>query len=1401
MKFIGQNIYDFISRFRNDIFLEDISTGTIASGGNLGLDSNNKIVKAAEVGSDVDLTSEVTGTLPVANGGTGLTSLSTLLNSNVDHDTLTNFVAAEHFTQANITMVGTIGAGVWQGTPIDSEYLDADTAHLSGTQTFSGAKAFNSTTTFNDNVFFDSANPSQPFIQFTNRNSSGMGSVLYFARDKGAAGADGDNIAELTFRADNSAQELTSFAQILAEVGTAQDTDEAGKLSFKVAASDGSNSLLRDAIVLTGKGEADVVDVSVGYGATSTTTVNGVLKVDGASATFECDTVTFQSDNADDPKIVIQNNTDDNQGARLQMKKNRGASQSNNDNVAEIDFFGEDGNQNQQQYAKILVRTDEVTNGQESGDFRVQVATHNGSNISGLRLVGGSESGEVDVEIGAGAASLTTITGTLTVGSTAFVNNSGVIQVATQGTIDHDSLANFVAAEHYRWDTDISGTATINAANIPTLNQSTTGSAATLTTARNIAGVAFDGSADISLNNNAITNGAGYTTNTGTVDTSGSPVDDDFAKFTGANTIEGRSIAETKTDLSLNNVENKSSATIRGEIVSGDIPNNAADTSGNAATATKLAATKTIAGVAFDGSANISLNNNAITNGAGYTTNTGDITGVSITTDSGGGSKAEDTGGSADFSILGSSGVGVTNSSNTITAVAVPGEIDHDSLLNFEDAEHVDWAGASAGTIHSSNIPTLNQNTTGTAATVTAAAQTNITSLGTLTALDVDDINLNTKTITITGDTSDTFAITTGAAGATTMTTTDAAAAAGHFEVDADGDITLDANGDVNLYPASGDVIIRESDTQVTGASNRPQLTLRSVRDDATAAFLTFDKNRFLGAEEAGTADGDALGTIQWTGTNNVQQLITYANIVSNISEVDDSDEAGKLTLNVASSDGSTSSLSPGLILEGEKATGGEVDVTIANGAASTTTVAGILNVVSGLYMGSPAIEAMDTAGRVTQGAQSGITSLTNLESFGKAGSTVNIVSGDLTMYNAVNNGNPTISLGSSATNRFEIKSLYNSGAQTLDQVQFNSYTTSSTNHDARYVFSVDEVELVKIIDHGLFVHGGSHVQVEGEGATLAANDPTTSSATEGGKLKLFSNDGAAMGDNHRLGVIEFSGSEDASGTITVGAQIEAFCEAAWSASENGGRMVFSTTDGNASTSEVLRLDSDKLATFTGAVTSTGTLTTGDTIELGHASDTTIARSAAGTATIEGNQIMTAGVTKGNIIHVDAPKYVALYLFYVNLNNYWYTPPLYNTQLTTSATIDGATISAQYQARAANYIATRACKVKRVTAVFYLTSSFLSGDIDLEFALVKWSPQNDTNNSTTFTQMTITDKDAAYTEFEIYCCTWDVTDNAASTLAEKDCIAMCVRTTSGASNGSNVRMLTYGHMNYEIELQ
>ena len=57
--------------------------------------------------------------------------------------------------------------------------------------------------------------------------------------------------------------------------------------------------------------------------------------------------------------------------------------------------------------------------------------------------------------------------------------------------------------------------------------------------------------------------------------------------------------------------------------VTGNVSGTSGSTTGNAATATKLATARTIAGVSFDGSSNISLNNNAITNGAGYITASG----------------------------------------------------------------------------------------------------------------------------------------------------------------------------------------------------------------------------------------------------------------------------------------------------------------------------------------------------------------------------------------------------------------------------------------------------------------------------------------------------------------------------------------------------------------------------------------------------------------------------------------------------------------------------------------------------------------------------------------------------------------------------------------------------------
>jgi len=99
--------------------------------------------------------------------------------------------------------------------------------------------------------------------------------------------------------------------------------------------------------------------------------------------------------------------------------------------------------------------------------------------------------------------------------------------------------------------------------------------------------------------------------------------------------------------------------------------------------------------------------------------------------------------------------VGAMVSSNTETNITVAYQ-DADNTLDF-------------------TVGTLNQDTTGTAATVTGAAQTNITSLGTLTTLTVDSVIINGSTIGHTGDT-DLMTVASGiltVAGEVSMTTLD----------------------------------------------------------------------------------------------------------------------------------------------------------------------------------------------------------------------------------------------------------------------------------------------------------------------------------------------------------------------------------------------------------------------------------------------------------------------------------------------------------------------------------------------------------------------------------------------------------------------------------------------------
>lgn len=234
----------------------------------------------------------------------------------------------------------------------------------------------------------------------------------------------------------------------------------------------------------------------------------------------------------------------------------------------------------------------------------------------------GSSTGDLSVTKGTLNANIVgDVTGTLTGGITG--NAATATRLATARTISgvaFDGTSNIT----------LNNSNITNGANYVTASGNVA-TATKLQTARTIAGVSFDGTQNIALNNNAITNGAGYVTSSiiGSLNasnlTSGTVPD---ARLPGTITSNITGSSASCTGNAATATKLASSRTIGGVSFNGtsniNLPgvNTAGNqnTSGNAATATALATARTIAGVSFNGTANISLNNNSITNGAGYVT-------------------------------------------------------------------------------------------------------------------------------------------------------------------------------------------------------------------------------------------------------------------------------------------------------------------------------------------------------------------------------------------------------------------------------------------------------------------------------------------------------------------------------------------------------------------------------------------------------------------------------------------------------------------------------------------------------------------------------------------------------------------------------------------------------------
>ena len=152
--------------------------------------------------------------------------------------------------------------------------------------------------------------------------------------------------------------------------------------------------------------------------------------------------------------------------------------------------------------------------------------------------------------------------------------------------------------------------------------------------------------------------------------------------------------------------------------------------------------------------------------------------------------------------------------------------------------------------------------------TLTTAAQTNITSLGTLSALTVDDVAIDGKVITMTGSTSDTATITVGTNGTLDIVTTDDNAAAANIQITADGTaelagttVTLDSSGGITLDADGGTITFADG-----GASLGTITSSGYSGTAAVATTVTITDNESTNEDNAivftagGDVDGGNLG-------------------------------------------------------------------------------------------------------------------------------------------------------------------------------------------------------------------------------------------------------------------------------------------------------------------------------------------------------------------------------------------------------------------------------------------------------------------------------------------------------------------------------------------------------------
>jgi hypothetical protein len=577
--------------------------------------------------------------------------------------------------------------------------------------------------------------------------------------------------------------------------------------------------------------------------------------------------------------------------------------------------------------------------------------------------------------------------------------------------------------------------------------------------------------------------------------------------------------------------------------------------------------------------------------------------------------------------------------------------------------------------------------------------------------------------------------------------------AAEHYRWDTDisSTATIHTNNITDLHGAGVDgsanqLLTDDGDGTVTSESN---LTF----DSSTGALeMKHSGISLLTLKRTSTgSDNDTVAAIRFTGNDDADNALRYAGINAKIIDASDGAEEGQLNLVVASHDGEEVT---GLSLTSGDAED-EVDVSIANGTSSITTVAGTLT------MGSTA--TLDNSGNL----------LTN------AATATALTSGDKTIE-----GNLRIGGSGDTSNNWISIDAQNGSDTTGGGITFyetGTYSVSAPQYGAKIVYNEDDDELAIGTMHNNTFMRQIHMD-RGSSAVYLTNLAVQNDDANGPYVYLKNLDTSITDGQNLARHIVYTADRDAS-----------ISRINWVATEDhdsdsgGNKIDFLITPNGDGQSETIAM----------TIGQDSSLTVNGNIELGHASDTTIARSAAGTVTVEGNQVVTAGVGTGNLVHV-VLKDMGSYLFYAYNDDYWYSAGSGTLAILGLSTDPSAISSAnsEYQGRVAAYIAPQACVVKKLCFSFYWSSSVVNS-ADIDFGFSKFTPISDgTAASITMNKIDATDHNGSYTEVKPYYKTFTFS-GANATLAAGDSFAFHMRTTGGQSAQ---RVIVYGTAILEVEL-